>query len=192
MIAATVPILLALLSIVDAGFAGYRDAAGRNPLIRKDHYYRIAIRRGLSAGIVVCLIVGMFIAALFATQPTAVVADDLLHGAALLVVSFGAYATLVLLALGVWLVAEADLRTLASVLVLGPLTFIRPVCILATCVAAALVARTWQGSAAPLVAACAQLTLEPWLARKWNGLSARSDWPPSVGHPRSEGGHLRD
>jgi hypothetical protein len=167
MISAAAPILLAVLAIVDAGFAGYRDAAGRSPLIRKERYYRRAVRRGLLAGTVVCLIVGAIVGALFATGHSPAVAFDLLHGASLLVLSFGVYATLVLLALGVWLVAEADVRTLASVLVLGPFTLIRPVYILGSCVATALVAHTWQGAAAPLAAACAQLALEPWLARKW-------------------------
>lgn len=165
--ATAAPLALALLAIVDAGFCGYRDAAGRNPRIRKLRYYRRAIRRGMASGVVGCLLVATLLGLLVATRPSAAVFQDILERAVVLVVGFGVYATLVLTALGAWLAAEADVRTLASVLILGPFTLIRPLWILAGCAIAALGAATWQGAAAAIAAGCVQLAIEPWLGRGW-------------------------
>ncbi|MBK9386178.1 MAG: hypothetical protein IPN34_15305 [Planctomycetes bacterium] len=161
------PLLLAVLAIVDAGFSGYRSAAGTSALLRKDAYYRRAIRHGLRCGAIACALVAGILGVLFACAATEQVWSDLLGGAGVLVWSFGVYATLVLLGLGVWFVAEADLRTLASVLVLGPFTLIRPLWIAATCAVAALGATTWLGGFAPLLAGVVQLAIEPWLRRAW-------------------------
>lgn len=89
------PLLLVVLAIVDAGFSGYRSAAGTSALVRKDAYYRRAIRRGLLWGAIVCALVALILGALFACAPRAEVWSDLLSGVGLLVWSFGIYATLV-------------------------------------------------------------------------------------------------
>lgn len=167
------PLLLAVLAIVDAGFSGYRSALGVNPRIRKDAYYRRAIRRGLRVGVLACAVTAALLSALFLGSPSAELWADLLARATVLVWSFGTYATLVLLGLGVWFIAEADARTLASVLVLGPFTLIRPLWILATCFAAAVGATTWLGAVAPLLAAGTQLAIEPWLARELRSAGTR-------------------
>ena len=41
------PLVLACLSVLDGGFAGYRDAAGRDGRVFKDQFYRRAVRRGV-------------------------------------------------------------------------------------------------------------------------------------------------
>lgn len=174
------PILLATLAVVDAGFSGFRDAAGRNPRIRKQPYFRRAVRRGLQGGAVACAAVATLVLLLLARAPApAETLAALSQAAGALVVSFGVYATCVLLALGVWLAAEPDLRTLASVLILGPFTLIRPWWIGATCLWTAAHAVTIEVAIAALGAAAAQLAIEPWLARGW-----RSGMPPALIGPR--------
>jgi hypothetical protein len=79
------------------------------------------------------------------------------------------YATVVLLALGLWAIAEADLRTLASVTVLGPFTLLRP-----WVIAAAGALGAWfapSGSVALLaLGACAlELLVERWMGLGWRG-----------------------
>jgi hypothetical protein len=63
--------------------------------------------------------------------------------------------------------AEADVRTLASVVILGPFTLVRPYVICAV----ALIG-VWKAPSAVVatlvVAACGlQLSLEPWMGRGW-------------------------
>jgi hypothetical protein len=45
-----IALVLWLLATLDAAFAGYRDAAGRNALINKRRYYRCAMLRGALMG----------------------------------------------------------------------------------------------------------------------------------------------
>lgn len=45
-----VPVVLGLIALIDAAFAGFRAATGRNALIRKRPYYLRAARRGSRAG----------------------------------------------------------------------------------------------------------------------------------------------
>ena len=174
-------LLLATLALVDAGFSGFRDAAGRNPRIRKQGYFRRAVRRGLRCGVVSCAAVVVLVMALVARAPAPADAFvTLSQTAESLVWSFGVYATLVLLALGVWLAAEPDLRALASVIILGPFTLIRPWWIAMTCLWAAASAASVEAAIAALGAAVAQLAIEPWLERGW-----RSGMPSDlVGQPR--------
>jgi hypothetical protein len=179
--AAVAPILLATLALVDAGFSGFRDAAGRNPRIRKQGYFRRAVRRGLRCGLVSCGVVAALVVVLIARAPAPAEAFLTVSQAATsLVWSFGVYATLVLLALGVWLAAEPDLRALASVIILGPFTLIRPWWIATTCLWAAAAATTVEAAIAAIGAAVAQLLIEPWLARGWRAGMPRA----LVGPPR--------
>ena len=77
------------------------------------------------------------------------------------------YASLVLAALGVWATAEADLRTLASVVILGPFTLVRPwVIVFAACLGA-WHAHTWPARGAVIAVCALQLAIEPWLGRNW-------------------------
>lgn len=120
-------VLLGSLAVVDAGFCGFRDAAGRDRLIEKRPYYGRAVRRGMFLGLALVIPFAIGIALL----ADAGVWPDLLQVAARMVWIYGAYATLVLLALGVYLVSSGDLRTLATVAVLGPFTLLRPLVICA-------------------------------------------------------------
>lgn len=111
--------LLVCLALTDATFCGYRDAAGRNPLLDKRRWYLTAALRGALGGL---LVVGVFLFAAnrFGTR------DGLEAAAARMVTVYGVYASFVFAALAVWLFGRGDLRTLGSVAVLGPFTLVRP------------------------------------------------------------------
>jgi len=159
--------LLWTLAVVDGGFAGFRAAAGRDGRIFKEAYYRAAIRRGLRYGLAVTALAGaaITVVALASPSPQARLAE-LMPGAQVMLAVLGGYATLVLLALGVWATAEADLRTLASVVILGPFTMIRPWVIAGAAAWAAHVAPSDISAAVALGAGAMQLTLEPLLNRQ--------------------------
>jgi hypothetical protein len=174
--------LLWSLAVVDGGFAGFRAAAGRDGRIFKEAYYRAAIRRGLRLGFGVTVLAGAAIALwLLASGATL---TELVPSAQVMLAVLGGYAALVLLALGVWSTAEADLRTLASVAILGPFTMMRPWVIVAAAAWAAYVAPSL-GAAAVAVGACAlQLCVEPIL----NLRTGRTFPPSGEGARRAEEG----
>ena len=122
-----IPLLLASLAILDAAFAGFRAAAGRDARIFKRAYYQRAVLLGGGAGaILVALLAAATGIALLATpSPGALYADLLMIGARMLQVFLG-YALLVLAALALYGTARAELRILATVSILGPFTFLRP------------------------------------------------------------------
>jgi hypothetical protein len=161
-------LLLGILCLTDAAFAGYRDVAGRDARIFKAELQRKAVRRGLRSGLAVGALVFALAAGAVAVAPSpaARFAELEVTARAMLPV-LAVYATAVLAALGLWAAADADLRTLASVIVLGPFTLVRPwVIVLAGALGA------WNAPSVPAafiaVGACAlQLALQPWLARAW-------------------------
>jgi hypothetical protein len=168
--ASTPLLLLAVLCLTDAAFAGYRDAAGRDARIFKAELYRRAIRRGLCFGFgVAALTVALATAVLAAAPSPPARFAELTTTAWWMLPILAVYATVVLVAMGLWAAAEADVRTLASVTVLGPFTLIRP-----WVIAAAGALGAWHAPSVPAalvaVGACAlQIELEPWLGRAWRG-----------------------
>jgi hypothetical protein len=122
-----IPSLLALLAVLDAAFAGFRAAAGRDARIFKRAYYRRAIGLGAGSGAaLVAVLAALTVGALLASgDPGALYADLLGIGARMLEV-FLAYVILVLAALVLYATARLELRTLATVSVLGPFTLLRP------------------------------------------------------------------
>jgi hypothetical protein len=164
MMAAAIPLLLCLLAMTDAAFCGFRAAAGRDARIFKNDYFRRAIRRGLAQGFLTSALVAAGIAGMLLLSPAPLerLAELSSTARSMLWVLFP-YATLVLAALGVWLAAEADARTLASVLLLGPFTLIRPWVIVAAAVVGALYAPNLAVALAAVGACGLQLTIEPLL-----------------------------
>jgi hypothetical protein len=167
-IALTPLLLLGVLCLTDAAFCGYRDVAGRDPHIFKAELYRRAIRRGLRFGLGVGALAALLSAAAVALAPSpAARLLELATTARCMLPILAVYATVVLAALGLWAAADADVRTLASVTVLGPFTLIRP-----WVIAAAGVCGAWGAPSLPAalvaIAACAlELMVEPWLGRAW-------------------------
>jgi hypothetical protein len=158
------PLAFFALSVTDAAFAGFRDAAGRDARIFKAELFRRAIRRGALLGILVSVI-GCGLAAAVAFSGNY---NDLLQAAQGMLPPLAVYATLVLVAMGVWATAEADLRTLASVVVLGPFTLVRPWVIIGAGALGLMHASAWPSRAAIVIACALQLAIEPWLGRSWS------------------------
>ena len=124
--------LLWLLATVDSAFIGYREAAGRNALIEKSAYFRHALIRGALFGQFAVLIVGMFMAITVAsaTDPGALFARFETVGARMLTV-YVPYAIIILITFCIRAVPSVDIRSITSVLIFGPFTFIRPLVVLA-------------------------------------------------------------
>jgi len=137
-----IPFLLWLLATVDSAFIGYREAAGRNALIEKRAYFRHALMRGALMGQVAVLIVGVVVATALvsARDPRALFSELELVGARMLMI-YIPYALIILITFCVRAVPSVDIRSITSVLIFGPFTFIRP--------AVVLVGAVWGVLAAP-------------------------------------------
>jgi hypothetical protein len=124
--------LLWLLATVDSAFIGYREAAGRNALIQKRAYFRNALIRGALFGQLAVLIVGVItaIAIVTSSDSTALFSKFELVGARMLTV-YVPYALIILITFCIRAVPSVDIRSITSVLIFGPFTFIRPLVVLA-------------------------------------------------------------
>jgi len=121
------PFLLALLAIVDAAFAGFRAAAGRNARIFKREYYARSLLHGALFGVALVFALGALTLLLLApsAEPMTRYAELVSVGQRMLWV-FVPYAVLVLSALVLYLVSSHELRAFATVAILGPFTLLRP------------------------------------------------------------------
>jgi hypothetical protein len=124
--------LLWLLATVDSAFIGYREAAGRNALIKKGAYFRRALLRGALFGQLAVLIVGVITAlALVSSSDAAALFSKLeLIGTRMLTV-YIPYALIILITFCIRAVPSVDIKSITSVLIFGPFTFIRPLIVLA-------------------------------------------------------------
>lgn len=159
-----IPILLAVLAVVDAAFAGFRAAAGRNAAVHKPDYFLRATWMGAGVGLLaialVCAWLGLTLVT--ATSPQ-VLFDAYIDAATRLVVAYAIYATIVVSALLAWTYPRAAQRALATVLVLGPFTLLRPYAIIAGAVWAAVGTTRWEVTGAVILAAAVQLLVAPFL-----------------------------
>ena len=124
--------LLWLLATVDSAFIGYREAAGRNALIKKGAYFRRALLRGALFGQLAVLIVGVItaLALLSSSDAAALFSKVELIGTRMLTV-YIPYALIILITFCIRAVPSVDIRSITSVLIFGPFTFIRPLIVLA-------------------------------------------------------------
>ena len=124
--------LLWLLATVDSAFIGYREAAGRNALIEKGAYFRRALIRGALIGQLAVLIVSVIAAIALATSgdAAALFSEFETVGARMLTV-YVPYALIILVTFCIRAVPSVDIRSITSVLIFGPFTFIRPLIMLA-------------------------------------------------------------
>jgi len=127
-----IAVLLWLLATVDSAFIGYREAAGRNALIDKRAYFRHALIRGALFGQLAVLIVGVTtVIVLISVRDAGFLFSDLeLIGARMLMV-YVPYAVILLITFCVRAIPSVDIRSITSVLIFGPFTFIRPIVVLA-------------------------------------------------------------
>ena len=105
---------------------------GRCPLIRKRSYYTRGLFRGIAAGQVISTVAlaALVLAVVFSSQRAALRAD-LEDTAGRMLRIFVPYAGLVLVNLALRLIPSTDIRSATSVFMLGPLTAIRPVVMIA-------------------------------------------------------------
>lgn len=123
---------LYLLALLDGILCGLRTSMGRCPLIRKRRYYTTAAVQGLLGAQLISTI------ALIALVGTALLSSrrDVLRGdleaaAGRMLWVFGPYAALVIFNLAMRLIPSTDVRSATSVMMLGPLTAIRPLVMIA-------------------------------------------------------------
>ena len=123
-------LILIVLSGLDTAAAGFRDAAGRNALLRKSGYYGRAALRGLAYGLVGMVAIASVVLGLtFLSADSAGLWRDFVMAGRAMIVIYGIVATLVVLALGIYLLPWFEIRSLATVIILGPFTLMRPVVI---------------------------------------------------------------
>lgn len=169
---------LIALSLLDHGFCGYRAAAGRDGRIFKWGFHLRALRGGLAQGAATVFALGALTALVVgvARAPRALW-FDLGQTGEVLVYGYGAYAALVVGAFAPYVFAGMELRTLATVSVLGPMTLLRPYVIVGAGVVAATFATDGRTSALLVLAVGAHLAAEPimdrWLPRYTYGVDAR-------------------
>jgi hypothetical protein len=125
-------LLLYFLALLDGFLCGLRTSMGRCPLIRKRSYYTRALLRGIAGAQVVSVLAlaALLLTSTFSGRRDALRADlESTAGHMLLV--FLPYAALVLFNLALRLIPSTDIRSATSVLMLGPLTAIRPLVMIA-------------------------------------------------------------
>src|SRR5262249_29112182 len=121
--------LLALyfLATLDGAFCGFRAFAGRSALIHKRKYYLRAMLRGaISAQVVSFLSLGVLPVAVALSSQRSELRGDLEAAAGRMLWFFLPYAAAVLFHLSLRALPSTDIRAATSVMVLGPLTGLRP------------------------------------------------------------------
>lgn len=160
-----IPLALVLLALVDGALLGFRSAAGRSGALDKAAYYRRAVALGAAyAGAVAAGGVALALALSAAGGPD--VWPALVTAGRAAATVYAAFAALVIAALLVWAVPVTEVRTIASVTVLGPGTILRPWVLLAGLTAAVLAAPRWEVATLALYAAIGMLPLERWITRR--------------------------
>ena len=124
--------LLYLLALLDGLLCGLRASMGRCPLIRKRNYYASAVFQGIVGSQVVSALalIALLVTAAFSSHRVEL-REDLEVAAGRMLRVFVPYAALVLFNLALRLVPSTDVRSATSVLMLGPLTAIRPLVMIA-------------------------------------------------------------
>jgi len=120
-------LILYLLALLDGLLCGLRASMGRCPLIRKRGYYARSLLRGMVGGQIISTLalVALLLTAALSSHRDALRTDLELAAGRMLRI-FVPYAALVLFNLALRLVPSTDIRSSTSVLMLGPLTAIRP------------------------------------------------------------------
>jgi hypothetical protein len=120
-------IVLYVLAVMDFACCAFRSASGRVALLDKRDFFRHSIVNALLwghvllAGIWTVIVVGVLIA----PDPPMLI-DELERAARGLLIVYVPYAALFMLALLLRLSTSVDVRSVTSTLVLGPMTFVRP------------------------------------------------------------------
>lgn len=166
----SVALLLATLAFFDLLLACFRAFAGRDGRIAKRPLIAAALLRDARWAALLVAACAALVALLVytASDPAAEWARFVAAGTGALAV-FAAFATLIAAALALWLVPVHEIRILASITVLGPLTLIRPIILvggLAWGAAQVNDPRVWIVAA---IAAIAMLAFERLVGRRYTG-----------------------
>lgn len=155
---------LLLLAVADGAFAGFRSSAGRTGLIRhRRSDYRAAAR---GAGLA-CALLAPVLAVMCAEATRPGRLEDYVRAGTAMLAVYGPAALVVLIALAGYTVLSWRLRYLASALVLGPFTLLRPaVAILGAAVGAA-ESQDAIVAASVVLSVIAVLAVEPLAGRLW-------------------------
>jgi len=167
----TVAGALLLIATLDAMFAGFRGSCGRSGLVRHRRADILASRRGLAIG------------ALFLAPVAAVIAADAARparmdlysvaGRAMLAV-YLPYGLVVLLALAAYATLSWRRGFLASALLLGPLTLVRPLVAITGAGAVWWATRDIIMGVVALAAVAGVLAVEPTTSRRWYANDTRN------------------
>jgi hypothetical protein len=156
---------LLVIGTLDAVFAGFRASVGRTGLVRHRRADRLAARRGLFLGALVLLPIAFVVFVDLAARPGRL---GLYRsgGSGLLIVCLP-YGVVVLLALAAYLTMPWRLRFLASAVLLGPLTLVRPLVALAGAAVASIKAGDLIVGLLAWAAALGVLAVGPVAGRLW-------------------------
>jgi hypothetical protein len=135
--------------------------------IAKGDYYRRALAHGAAAALLIVAAHAALAAALVASAADPAGAwQELLRAGRDCVAVFGTFATLTSIAIAFWFAPSRELRLLPTLLVLGPLTLVRPLVIVSGLAFAAIRTPTPRVWAIALAAAASMLALESLLGRQ--------------------------
>jgi hypothetical protein len=166
--AVIVPVALVLLALVDAGFAGFRAATGRNARIRKRSYYLLAAYRGFGTGAVglglVALLVGVV---LWCTADPGARYDELVRSGTRMLLVVAPFAALVVVSLLAYWVLPMRESTFVILVGLGPFTLIRPVVVLGVTAWSVAGSADWLAWVVAIAAAISVLAVEPVVHHRW-------------------------
>ncbi|MEU7528377.1 oxidoreductase [Saccharothrix sp. NPDC042600] len=160
----TVPLLLVAVALVDAVFAGFRAATGRNARIRKRSYYVLSGWRGFVVGgaglgvVAVLLVTGLVLGGRY---------DELVRAGERMLVVLMPFAVLVVVSLIAYWVLPMRPSTFVILVGLGPFTLVRPVVVVAAVAWAVVGAQDWLVWVGSVVAAAGVLAVEPLVHRRW-------------------------
>ncbi|MFO0552324.1 MAG: Smr/MutS family protein [Polyangiaceae bacterium] len=124
---AWVPAAIVALALLDTTLSGFRAAAGCDGRIDKRAYYTSAMARGFGYGALLVATMGAAtLAVVLGARDGAAIFSDLVGVGLRMLPVFAAFGGLVLVALAVYAVSRHEVRTLATVAILGPFTLARP------------------------------------------------------------------
>ena len=131
-------VVLCAMAVLDASLAGFRSIAGRDAHVDKRGLFRRWCLRGAGVGVAALCIIGLMLLALLArADDHALLFEEMLAAGGRMLMVFAPYTLVVLAALAAYAVPNLEVRCLATVTVLGPLTMARSVVLLAGAFAAA-------------------------------------------------------
>jgi hypothetical protein len=162
---AVVPAGLLLLALVDGACAGFRSSAGRSGLINHRSSDRRAARRGTT--LVAILLIPAVTLTCVATVLHPFRIGLYLHAGEIMLAVYAPYGMAVLAALAIYATLDWRKRYLASAVILGPFTLLRPAVVILGAILTIAVARDAWITITVILAVVGVLAAEPVADRLW-------------------------